>query len=179
MLKGGHLFPYCIHKGLLYLCPSVLISFALCLQAPPPHPAQARNIFFCLLRSLSNFYLSVFFHMVPYVSNKSPLSIWQVTFLSFIFLLMSHIPWKSIFLWSVFPSELLQILKWWRKSQQYPIFLTSLPRKQSQKTSFQRSAILFLLWCLLRDYSKSKRQGCCESLLCALLNMLVRFWNVT
>lgn len=108
MLKVGHLFLYCKHKGLLYLCPSALISFALCLRAPPPHPAQARNIFFCLLGSLSNFHLSVFFHMAPYASNKSPLSIWQVASPSFIFLLVSHIPWKSIFL--------LECLSFWTTS---------------------------------------------------------------
>lgn len=132
MLKVGHLFLHFIHKSLLYLCPFPTHFLCLCLPRSPVQSAQARNIFYPLC-SLPHSHFSI----LPYGSNKSPLSIWRSHFsLSSIFL-MTHIPWKSIFL--------LECLSLWtssdpavmKKSQQYPIFLTSLSRKHSQKTSSQ------------------------------------------
>lgn len=131
------------------------ISFA---SAFPPHPLSlpepgtSSYIFFVpFLTSTSR--------ILPYASNKSPLSIWQVTLLSYSSLWVTS-PGSPSSFWSVFLSEPLQILKRRRESQQCPIFLTSLSRKRSQKTSSQRFRILFLLWCFWGDCYTSERQGC-------------------
>lgn len=100
MLKAEPLFL----KGLLHLCLSSFVSSVVS-HPPPRQPLQPQLLRF--LCWLPNHHLHVFFPAAPCAPNKKPIVHPTVALLSSLFLPVSHIPRKSIFLWSVSPSESL------------------------------------------------------------------------
>lgn len=130
-------------------------SFPLLSDAPPhllilPKPGTSSYIFFVPFLTSTSLDYFMWLHMLR-IKTHCPSDKSLFFSLSYSSLWVTS-PGSPSSFWSIFLSEPLQILQRWRESQQYRIFLTSLSRKHSQKTSSQRFFILFLLWCLLWDW---------------------------